>query len=68
MGMQVISTVRHGLILGVAALIMGALWAAYMATHHEKLHGAFEQQQEAIQQQQTQKMMKDMSMDAMVRH
>jgi len=65
MGMQVISTVRHGLILGVAALVMGALWAAYMATHHEKLHGAFEQQQEAIQQQQVQKMMKDMTMDAM---
>jgi len=65
MGMQVISTVRHGLILGIAALVMGALWAAYMATHHEKLHGAFEQQQEAIQQQQAQKMMKDMTMDAM---
>ena len=65
MGMQVISTVRHGLILGVAALVMGALWAAYMATHHEKLHGAFEQQQKAIQQQQVQKMMKDMTVDAM---
>jgi len=59
MGMQVISTVRHGLILGVAALVMGALWAAYMATHHEKLHGAFEQQQQA------QKIMKDMTMGAM---
>lgn len=64
MGVQVISTVRHGLILGVVALVMGALWAAYMATNHETLHGAFEQQQEAIQQKQTQKMMKDMTMDA----
>ncbi|WP_038247236.1 hypothetical protein [Ghiorsea bivora] len=65
MGMQVISTVRHGLILGIVALMMGALWAVYMATNHETLHGAFEQQQEVIQQQQAQKMMKDMTMDAM---
>jgi len=65
MGMQVISTVRHGLILGIVALMMGGLWAVYMATNHETLHGAFEKQQEAIQQQQTQKMMQDMTMDGM---
>ncbi|MDQ7002779.1 MAG: hypothetical protein Q9N02_08865 [Ghiorsea sp.] len=65
MDTQVINTVRHGLILGVVALVMGGLWAAYMATHHEKLHGAFEQQEAAMQQQQTQKMMKDMTMDTM---
>ncbi|MDQ7057056.1 MAG: hypothetical protein Q9N62_00750 [Ghiorsea sp.] len=65
MDTPIIHTVRHGLILGVLTLIMGALWAAYMATHHEKLHGAFEAQQAEIQLQRTQKMMKDMSMDEM---
>jgi len=65
MGMQVINTVRHGLILGIVALMMGGLWAVYMATNHETLHGAFEKQQEAIQQQQAQRMMKDMDMGGM---
>ena len=65
MGMQVISTVRHGLILGIVALMMGGLWAVYMATNHETLHGAFEQQQEAIQEKQAQKMMADMDMGGM---
>ncbi len=37
--------VRHGLMLGILTLIMGGLWAGYMATQHETLHGAFEAQQ-----------------------
>ena len=65
MGMQVIRTVRHGLILGVAALVMGALWAAYMATHHEKLHGAFEAQQASVQQAMMEKQMKSMTIGDM---
>ena len=37
--------VSHGLAMGLIALIFGALWAAYMASHHERLHGAFESQE-----------------------
>jgi len=65
MNVSILSTVRHGIILGIVALIMGALWAAYMATNHERLHGAFEAQQATIQLKYKQKMMKDMSMDDM---
>jgi len=57
--------VRHGLIMGVLALLFGALWAAYMATHHEQLHGAFEAQQEKAQQINMQHMMEEMNMDGM---
>jgi len=65
MDTQIINTVRHGLILGIVALIMGALWAAYMATNHEKLHGAFEAQQISIQQAMMEKQMNGMAMDDM---
>ncbi|MES0370999.1 MAG: hypothetical protein ABUK11_01865 [Mariprofundaceae bacterium] len=39
---SIITPIRHGLIMAVTALILGALWAGYMATHHEQLHGDFE--------------------------
>ena len=65
MDTQIINTVRHGLILGIVALIMGALWAAYMATNHEKLHGAFEAQQISIQQAMMEKQMNGMAMGDM---
>ncbi|MDX8383476.1 MAG: hypothetical protein R8M45_05305, partial [Ghiorsea sp.] len=65
MNKQLINPVRHGLMLGIFALIAGASWAAYMATHHGQLHGAFEAQQQAIQQQHMQDMMQDLAMDDM---
>ena len=58
-----IQPVRHGLFLAVLALLFGALWAAYMATHHEQLHGVFEAEQAQLQRQGMQHMMDDMSMD-----
>jgi len=39
--------VKHGIAMGVLALVFGGLWAAYMATHHEQLHGGFEKQEAA---------------------
>lgn len=62
---EIIASVRLGLILSVAALLCGAFWAAYMATHHEQLHGAFEAQEEKVQQAQMQHLMEDMQMDSM---
>ncbi len=41
--------VHQGIAMGLLALILGALWAAYIATHHEQLHGGFEQQEAAKQ-------------------
>jgi Na+-translocating ferredoxin:NAD+ oxidoreductase RnfG subunit len=61
---EIIASVRHGLILSIAALLFGAFWAAYMATHHEQLHGAFEAQEEKVQQAQMKHLMKDMQMDS----
>jgi len=58
-----ISHVQHGLAIAVLALMLGALWAGYLATHHEQLHGAFEAQEEKIQQIQMQHLMEDMSMN-----
>jgi len=49
--------------MAVLALLLGALWAAYMATHHEQLHGAFEAEEVQLQKQSMQHMMDDMSMD-----
>jgi hypothetical protein len=60
----IINPVRHGLIMAVTALICGALWAAYMATHHEQLHSSFEAQEEKSQQTQMQHLMDDLSMDS----
>ena len=60
-----INPVRHGLTLAVLALIFGALWAAFLAVNHERLHSGFEKQEHAIQQEQMKKTMLDMDMDAM---
>jgi len=59
-----IENIRHGLAMAVLALICGALWAAYIATHHEALHGGFEAQ---AQQSQNKHSMpeQDMQMDMM---
>jgi len=43
-----IRDVRHGLLLAALAMILGVCWAAYLATHHEQLHGGFEQQEAAL--------------------
>jgi len=37
--------IRHGLILAILVLIVGALWAAVLAVFHEPLHQRFEQQE-----------------------
>jgi len=60
-----IDTIRHGLILALMALVMGALWAAYMATHHEKLHGAFEAAEADQKQAHAVQEMDGMAMDQM---
>ncbi len=58
-------SVHHGMAMGLLALILGALWAAYMATHHESLHGAFEDQQAKAQKIEMNRMMEGMDMDGM---
>jgi len=60
-----IDSVYHGLGMAVLALIFGALWAGYLATHHEQLHGAFEAQETKQQQAQMQHLMQDMNIDGM---
>jgi len=65
MNNDTMNDVRHGLIMALAALICGALWAAYMATHHEQLHQAFETQETEVQSVQMDHVMEDLSMDAM---
>lgn len=62
---EALKPVHHGFGMAVLALILGALWAAYMGTHHEQLHSAFEAQEEKGQQAQMNHLMKDMSMDSM---
>ncbi|MDX8407886.1 MAG: hypothetical protein R8L58_05825 [Mariprofundaceae bacterium] len=62
---EALSPVRHGFAMAVLALIFGALWAAYLATHNEALHGGFEAQEARQQQAQTQSLMKDMDMEGM---
>jgi len=63
--MTIIKDVRHGLLIAVLAVMLGALWAAYLATHHEQLHGGFEAQEEKIQQSRMQYLLEDMSMVAL---
>jgi len=48
MNSSIIRPVRHGLLLAALAMILGVCWAAYLATHHEQLHGGFEQQEAAL--------------------
>lgn len=60
-----IEPVRHGLMLALLAMICGALWAGYLATHHEQLHGGLETQELAQQQAEMQALMADLSMEEM---
>jgi len=60
---RILSPVHHGLAMAVLALILGALWAAYIATHHEQLHGGFEAAESKIKQVQMQAEMKEMQAD-----
>lgn len=60
-----IGNVQHGLFLAILALMLGMLWAAYLATHHEQLHGAFEAREKQIQQSKMTHLMEDMSMDSL---
>ncbi|GMQ99584.1 MAG: hypothetical protein BMS9Abin18_0402 [Zetaproteobacteria bacterium] len=62
---DLISPVRHGLLLAVTAMVFGVSWAAYLATHHEDLHGGFEKQEAAIKAGNTPQQMKDMDMQGM---
>lgn len=63
--MNIIDPVRHGLIMALIALITGALWAAYMATHHEQLHSMFEAQEKQMLSEPVQRLSNDMDMEAM---
>lgn len=49
MNSEMISSVRHGLVMAVVAMIFGALWAGFLATQHGQLHTGFEQQMAAGQ-------------------
>jgi len=62
---NLISPVRHGLFLAVTAMLCGVLWAAYLATHHEQLHGGFQKQEAGIKAGNMQQRMKDMDMQGM---
>ncbi|MDQ6954775.1 MAG: hypothetical protein Q9M20_04960 [Mariprofundaceae bacterium] len=59
---KTLTPVYHGIAMGLLALIFGALWAAYLATHHESLHGSFEAAESKMKQVQ---MQADMSMTDM---
>lgn len=50
MNLEILSPVRHGLVMAVTALIIGALWAGFMASQHATLHTGFETQAAAILQ------------------
>jgi len=62
---RLLMPVRHGLLMAVSALLLGVLWAAYLATHHEQLHSGFEAKESAIQAQGMHERMQDMQMDGM---
>jgi len=62
---EALKPVHYGLGMALLALIMGALWAAYIATHHEQLHGGFEAQEAGIKQVEMQHHMQDMDMSDM---
>jgi len=63
--LESIAHVRHGLLMAVLALVCGALWAAYLATHHELLHGGFEAQVEQQKLDMIERDMQGMDMDTM---
>ncbi len=60
-----LSPVHHGIAMGLLALICGGVWAGYIATHHELLHGSFEAAEASIKQEKAKKAMADMDMNAM---
>lgn len=41
---EVLIPVRHGLMMALLAMILGALWAGFLATQHAALHTGFEAQ------------------------
>ncbi len=57
--------VYHGLGMALLALILGALWAAYIATHHEQLHGGFEQQESVVKKAEMKHHMQELDMSGM---
>jgi len=60
-----LSHVHHGLGMALLALIMGALWAAYIATHHEQLHGGFEKQEVIAKKAEMKHHMQELDMTGM---
>ncbi|MDX8398536.1 MAG: hypothetical protein R8K49_09500 [Mariprofundaceae bacterium] len=59
---KALAPVHHGLGMGLLALIFGVLWVAYIATHHEQLHGGFEAAEAQLKQAHLQS---EMNMDMM---
>ncbi len=57
--------VYHGLAMALLALILGALWAAYIATHHEQLHGGFEQQEAVVKNAEMKHHIQELDMSGM---
>jgi len=55
--------VYHGLAMAVLAVILGSMWVAYIATHHEQLHGGFEAQEAQLKQVEMQHLMQELDMD-----
>lgn len=58
---EIIAPVRHGLILAVTAMIAGALWAGFLATQHERLHGHFSEQEAVAEASRMQHLMEDLA-------
>jgi len=66
---QALLPVHQGLAMGLLALICGVIWIAYIATHHESLHGGFEAaeaaQKEAHMREEMKLVQTEMNMDGM---
>ncbi len=45
---EALQPVRAGLLMATGAMILGVLWAGYMAINHEQLHGGFEKQEAVL--------------------
>ncbi len=65
---HILGPVRHGLLMAVSALLLGVVWAAYLATNHEQLHSGFAAKEAAIQAKEMHDQMQDMRMDGMSLH
>jgi len=61
---DLLSPIRHGLIMAILAMILGALWAGYMASQHERLHAGFEAQEAQMQPAQIEHLLEGMSKDS----